>query len=171
MTTDLDPKNSSSEIFPVPEQSVSGTPESNDRRKVIKKLAIGTVAIAGSSVLPDKWISPLVEFGALPAHAVTSGTPEPTDTSDTNDGDSTEKGRYVGRGNGNRPTWYFSKKMKSYPKTFKVVIKGCSKITVSNNGTRYESDGVLVKQSDVSGRGMAVLGTSSCGSKSSYIKY
>ena len=32
--------------------------------------------MAGYSALPDKWTTPLVEFGALPAHATTSGLQE-----------------------------------------------------------------------------------------------
>lgn len=50
--------------------------ESRKRREVIKKLALGTVALTGCSLLPDKWATPLVEFGALPAHATTSGLTE-----------------------------------------------------------------------------------------------
>jgi hypothetical protein len=46
------------------------------RRSVIKKMAIGTAALAGCSVLPETWTSPLVEFGTLPAHATTSGSLE-----------------------------------------------------------------------------------------------
>ncbi|MEJ2136827.1 MAG: hypothetical protein P8X86_16480 [Desulfofustis sp.] len=46
------------------------------RREVIKKLAVGTAAVTGCSLLPDKWTTPLVEFGALPAHATTSGLME-----------------------------------------------------------------------------------------------
>jgi len=49
------------------------SPKSMDRRSVIRKLAVGTAALAGCSVLPDRWTTPLVEFGALPAHATTSG--------------------------------------------------------------------------------------------------
>ena len=48
-------------------------PESPARRLAIRKLVIGTAALAGCSVLPDKWTIPLVEFGTLPAHATTSG--------------------------------------------------------------------------------------------------
>lgn len=46
--------------------------ESKKRRALVKKLAVGTTALAGCSILPSKWMSPLVEFGALPAHATTS---------------------------------------------------------------------------------------------------
>ena len=46
------------------------------RRSVIKKMAVGSAALAGCSVLPEKWVTPLAEFGALPAHATTSGALE-----------------------------------------------------------------------------------------------
>ena len=46
------------------------------RREVIKKIALGTAAITGCSLLPEKWTTPLVEFGTLPAHATTSGLVE-----------------------------------------------------------------------------------------------
>jgi hypothetical protein len=46
------------------------------RRSVIRKMAVGTAALAGCSVLPEKWVTPLVEFGTLPAHATTSGALE-----------------------------------------------------------------------------------------------
>ncbi|MEE4250241.1 MAG: hypothetical protein V2I38_06605, partial [Alcanivoracaceae bacterium] len=43
------------------------------RRTVIRKLAIGSAALAGCSMLPEKWMTPVMEFGSLPAHAITSG--------------------------------------------------------------------------------------------------
>ena len=46
------------------------------RRSVIRKMAVGTAALAGCSALPEKWVTPLAEFGALPAHATTSGALE-----------------------------------------------------------------------------------------------
>ncbi len=46
------------------------------RRSVIKKAAVGTAALAGCSALPDKWVTPIAEFGSLPAHATTSGALE-----------------------------------------------------------------------------------------------
>ena len=74
-----------------------------------------------------------------------------------------EIAKYHGRTNGNRPTWYFSKKMAQYPQTFTIVINGCPGLTVtSNNGVRFEKNGIIVKQSDVAGRGMAVVVPSSC---------
>ncbi|MBE0585959.1 MAG: hypothetical protein IH612_19640 [Desulfofustis sp.] len=50
--------------------------ESQGRRSVVRKLAVGSAAVAGLSVLPGKWVTPLVEFGTLPAHAVTTGSLE-----------------------------------------------------------------------------------------------
>ncbi len=43
-----------------------------ERRRIVHKLLIGTAALAGSCVLPDKWITPMARFGTLPAHATTS---------------------------------------------------------------------------------------------------
>ena len=43
------------------------------RRSVIRKMAVGTAALAGCSALPTKWVTPIAEFGVLPAHATTSG--------------------------------------------------------------------------------------------------
>lgn len=39
-------------------------------------MAVGGAALAGCSVLPEKWVTPLAEFGTLPAHATTSGALE-----------------------------------------------------------------------------------------------
>ncbi len=43
------------------------------RRTIVRKIAVGSAALAFCSVLPTKWTTPLVEFGSLPAHATTSG--------------------------------------------------------------------------------------------------
>ncbi len=48
-------------------------PENQERRKTIKKLAVGVGALAGYSVLPAQWIKPIVGQIVLPAHAQTSG--------------------------------------------------------------------------------------------------
>ena len=49
------------------------TEVNESRREIIKKIAVGSAAVAGLSVIPDKWTSPLIEFGTLPVHATTSG--------------------------------------------------------------------------------------------------
>ncbi len=167
MTTHRDSKGSNIEITPVPEQSAGSTPEDCDRRILLKKLAIGTAAVAGYSVLPGKWTSPIVEFGALPAHAATSG---PAVRSAIAAASNTEEGRYHGRHNGDRPMWYFSKPMRDYPQQFTVVVDDCVTVKVtSNNGTRFESGHTIVKQSDVSGRGMAVITSAACHSETAHI--
>ena len=52
-------------------------PEVHDRRAVLGKLVAGGVALAGCTLLPEKWLPPFVEFGILPAHAATSGVKFP----------------------------------------------------------------------------------------------
>ena len=54
-------------------QSANKCLENKSRRTVIRKLAVGSAALAGCSFLPDKWTAPVLEFGSLPAHATTSG--------------------------------------------------------------------------------------------------
>ncbi|SDO95475.1 hypothetical protein [Desulforhopalus singaporensis] len=43
------------------------------RRSALKKMAVGAGAVAGISLLPDKWSIPVVESIVVPAHAETSG--------------------------------------------------------------------------------------------------
>ncbi len=59
------------------EQPINNELDSIERRKLIRKIAVGTAALAGCSILPDKWIPPLVQFGTVPAHAVTSNPLQP----------------------------------------------------------------------------------------------
>ena len=103
--------------------------------------------------------------------ATTSTTTAKTTTTQTTASKGvTEYGRYVGRTNPNRPTWYFSKTMSRYPSTF-TFSSGCGTFTVRNNGHRWEGGGHIVKQSDVPGRGMAALAPGSCGSNKAYVKF
>lgn len=53
-------------------QRPQNLPESQARRKTMKKLAIGAGALAGYSMLPEKWTRPVIEGIVLPAHAQTS---------------------------------------------------------------------------------------------------
>lgn len=153
--------------------TAKNAPENNERRKVLKKIAIGSAAVAGCSVLPKQWTSPVVEFGALPAHAVTSGTTATTaEAPATEPTTGTETGLYWGRHNGNRPTWYFSKPMRDYPDSFTIEVVGCATVNVvNNNGTRFVEGSTIVKQSDVVGRGMAVVASAGCYSKTCYCHY
>ncbi len=48
-------------------------PIDRDRRSVLRKMAVGAVAVAGCSMIPQTWTTPLAEFAVLPAHAATSG--------------------------------------------------------------------------------------------------
>lgn len=96
---------------------------------------------------------------------------ETTTTKPTPVQSGSEKCSYSGRYNGDRATWYCSKKMASYPSKITVKITGCFTKTVPNNGTRYQDSQLIVKQSDVSGRGMALVANSSCKSTEAYIEY
>ncbi len=42
------------------------------RRDLLKALAAGGAAVTAASLLPGKWVKPMVEAGVLPAHAQTS---------------------------------------------------------------------------------------------------
>jgi hypothetical protein len=52
----------------------SNSPDSPFRRKTIKTLAAGVGALAGTTVLPDRWVTPIIQGIVLPAHAQTSAT-------------------------------------------------------------------------------------------------
>jgi hypothetical protein len=54
------------------ERKNNNAPDSPQRRKALKKLAVGVGALAGSTVLPEEWITPVVRGIALPVHAQTS---------------------------------------------------------------------------------------------------
>ena len=86
---------------------------------------------------------------------------------------SSETGLYWGRHNGNRPHWYYSMAMRDYPDSFYLTVVGCAdRLLITRNGTtRVELGGYLLKQSDVQGRGMVVLGPASCYSRDSYIDF
>ena len=127
-----------------------------------------TTAPAGTTVPPSS-TTPSTSNTTPPT---SSTSPSSSTSEDDDEPDSKESGSYSGRYNGDRPTWYFSKSMKSYPSTFYITISGCvSDLKVKNNGSRWEGSGVIAKQSDVSGRGLAVVGASSCKSSSAYIEY
>ncbi|MGW8192848.1 MAG: hypothetical protein ACWGOX_01150 [Desulforhopalus sp.] len=50
----------------------------------MRKVAVGSAALACCSALPSKWTTPLLEFSSLPAHATTSGAAKPTKTNPYN---------------------------------------------------------------------------------------
>jgi len=93
-------------------------------------------------------------------------------------GETTENGLYWGRHNGDRATWYFTKSMTAYPDIIYLTVDGCvsgvkvKTTEVDHEGNpRFVIDGYIVKQSDVSGRGMAVVAPSSCLSEKASIAY
>ncbi len=74
MTVETREKKISKEyIKKVSEQVNTADLINTDRRQVIRKFAVGTAALAGCSMLPERWTTPVLEFAALPAHATTSG--------------------------------------------------------------------------------------------------
>lgn len=89
-------------------------------------------------------------------------------------GDTVEDGLYWGRHNGDRATWYFTKKMSEYPISLVVDVPGCySGLQVINNGVRWVDpvSGLIVKQSDVAGRGLALITPASCKYKAATLSY
>ena len=51
---------------------LSADPVSPVRRKTIKAMAAGAGALVGTTLIPDKWVPPLIQGITLPAHAQTS---------------------------------------------------------------------------------------------------
>lgn len=137
---------------------------------------IGSVAGADSERVVNSEIPNFPQFPTLPKPpggtvATTETVATPAATTPVTTGTTTEQCKYAGRFNGDRPTFYCSKKMASYPAKLTIDIPGCITKTISNNGTRYESGGLIVKQSEVSGRGMAIVMASSCKSTSASVRY
>lgn len=83
----------------------------------------------------------------------------------------TESLKYWGRHNGDRPTWYGNKTMNAYPSGLHIIIEGCLDRKIKHNGNRYDNGGLIVKQSDVPGRGLAVVYAASCKSKVAKISW
>ena len=112
-------------------------------------------------------------IGEVAAALTNQATPSATLSDDIKaSATKTDRGRYHGRHNGNRPTWYFPRNMSSYPSKFKVSIPGCSSFEVrNNNGRRYVNGGYIVKQSDVPGRGLALVAPAGCSSRSASITF
>lgn len=93
-------------------------------------------------------------------------------------GGTTENGLYWGRHNDDRATWYFDKNMTAYPDIVYLTVDGCvsgikvKTTEVDDKGNpRFVIDGYVIKQSDVSGRAMAVVAPSSCLSEKASIAY
>lgn len=48
------------------------------RRGALKKITAGVGVLAGCALLPERWVTPVIECIVLPAHPETSGTTSPT---------------------------------------------------------------------------------------------
>jgi len=100
---------------------------------------------------------------------VTDTTADDT-TDDTTESSGTEYATYFGLTNGGMPTFYFSKNMSEYPTSFTLVIDGCLTAEVDNNGHRWTGGGWILKQSEVFGRGMGLIG-SDCSPGAAHISW
>ena len=110
-------------------QSAESGLQNSGRRSAIRKLAVGAAALAGCSVLPEKWTAPLVEFAFLPAHAATSGAAAGGATKADTKADSpytkTEvipKAGYISIDKVLRPKFISKKIGKQYGKSIKIVF-------------------------------------------------
>lgn len=117
--------------------------EGQDRRKVIKKIVTGAGVLAGYSVLPDKWIRPIVGQIILPAHAATSGTVTKAEqVSSSGSYNTTEV--YTLRsfaGNNKRFTW-LSQTGAYYGGQVKFVFSnGCGELVVPDASVTHGADG------------------------------
>jgi hypothetical protein len=69
-----------------------------------------------------------------------------------------EMGDYIGKTNGGMPTFYFSRNMSQYPEKLFLTVKNVLPRTeIQNNGVRWDNGNVVLKQSEVSGRGMGLV--------------
>lgn len=117
--------------------SAENVPENQDRRKIIKKIAVGAGVLAGYNVLPDKWIRPFVGQITLPAHAATSGP-----AAASKGGYNTSK-VYTLRnapGNNKRYTW-LDRTGSYYGGRIMFDFGGCGKLVVPNASVTYGADG------------------------------
>ncbi len=77
--------------------------------------------------------------------------------------------------NGDRGTWYGARYMNQYPKDMYLTVPGCLASThVTNNGTRWERGGqagYVIKQSEVTGRHIALIVPRGCRSKKAFLEF
>ena len=127
-------------------KSGENVPESQDRRKVMKKMVAGVGVLAGYSVLPEKWTRPLVGQIALPAHAETSGdtatannTAEPAAAGEYNTTEVYSLRSFAG--NDKRFTW-LNETGANYGGQVKFVFSdGCGELIVPDAAVSYGADG------------------------------
>lgn len=123
-------------------------------------------------VTPQQPEQPLPPVGPVPEPDEEESETDEPDVS----GDALQELDYWGRYNGDRPLWYAWRPMADFGDSFLVEVEGCGSILVEdNNGVRFENEEEypqwVVKESDVSGRGMAVHAPSNCQSKKATVLY
>lgn len=138
-------------------KNVENVPESQDRRKVMKKIVAGVGVLAGYSVLPEKWTRPIVGQIVLPAHAETSGEtptenntaePETPTENNTDEPAATEEYNTTEEytlssiaGNDKRFTW-LNETGANYGGQVKFVFSnGCGELIVPDAAVSYGADG------------------------------
>jgi len=128
-------------------RNLPDSPASQGRRKVVKKIAAGAGLLAGYSVLPDRWIKPIVGQMALPAHAATSGPATASTAAAPQKKSAKTKYNsskvYMLRsapGNDKRYTW-LEKTGSSYGGQVKFVFPGCGELVVPNAAETHGADG------------------------------
>ena len=128
--------------------SATDIPANQSRRKAIKKIAVGVGALAGYSVLPEKWTRPIIGQIVLPAHAETSGTTAaaeqapaaaPVATGDYNTTEVHSLRNFAG--NDKQFTW-LPQTGASYGGPVKFVFGGgCGELHVPNASVTHGADG------------------------------
>lgn len=104
-------------------------PIDRDRRSVLRKMAVGAVAVAGCSMVPEKWTTPLAEFAVLPAHAATSGYAADPPFTKT---EVIEKSGEISIDKVLRPKFVSPKLGKDYGSSMKIVFDTGGEIHVPN---------------------------------------
>ncbi len=127
-------------------KEIKNAPKNQDRRKAIKKIAVGVGVLAGYSVLPEKWIQPIVGQIVLPAHAGTSGTTmaaaptaAPTAATGAYNSSETYTMRIGAKSGGKYYTW-LNRTGSYYGGPIKFVF-GCGELNVPNARVTHGADG------------------------------
>lgn len=135
---------------------VGGANSSMKVVETVSDIIIPDESISDSESIVAPFTGSTIEI--LKYHGRTNGTGDPDDKTDPK----------------NRPTWYGEKDFSEYLSPMRVVIQGCFDEVIGHNGVRYYpngANGLLVKQSDVVNRGIAVLYSDTCKSKTATIQY
>ena len=121
------------------QQPTGNEPLNSGRRAAIRKIAVGAAALTGIGMLPDRWSTPLVEFGSLPAHAVTSGAaaqPAEAAKTETMKTEVIQKSGYISIDKVLRPKFVSPKMGWDYGKSIRIVFNTGGEIHVPD--TRHD---------------------------------